>query len=98
MNRLLLEFAIFIKTIVHSFSRFTLLYYGNVVLDIVEKVSKVVGNLINVKLPHNLIDQAVENFRAKDLVEEIKKRVVGEWVRIFAVRSSKENFFELKLS
>ena len=98
MNRLPLVFAIFIKTSIHSFSRLTLLYYENVVLDIVEKVSKIVGKLINVKLPHTFFYQAVENFRAENLVEEIKKRVVGEWVRIFAVRSSKENFFELKLS
>ena len=75
-----------------------MLYYENVVLDIVEKVSKIVGNLINVKLLHTLFYQAVENFCAEDLVEEIKKRVVGEWVRIFAVRSSKENLFKLKLS
>ena len=75
-----------------------MLYYENVGLGIVEKVSKIVGNVINVKLPHTLFYQAVENFRAEDLVEEIKKRVVGEWVRIFAVRSSKENLFKLKLS
>jgi hypothetical protein len=91
-------FAIFIKTIIHSFSRLTLLYYENVGLGIVEKVSKIVGNVINVKLPHTLFYQAVENFRVEDLVEKIEKRVVGEWVRFFAVRSSKENFFELKLS
>jgi hypothetical protein len=97
VNRTSLVFAIFIKTIVHSFSRLPLLYYENVVLDIIEKVSNVVGNLINVKLLRNLFYQAFENFRAEDLVQEIKKRVVGEWVRIFAVRSSKENFFELKL-
>ena len=34
----------------------------------------------------------------EDLVREIRKRKVGDRVRIFALRNSREHFFELKLS
>jgi serine protease Do len=34
----------------------------------------------------------------EDLVKEIRKRKVGDRVRIFALRNSREHFFELKLS
>lgn len=74
------------------------MYYEKVILDIIEKVSKIVGNLCNVKLVHNLSYQAFENLRAQDLLEEIQKRRVGELVRLFSVRSGSDNFFELKLS
>ena len=40
----------------------------------------------------------VELRRIEDLVAEIKKRKVGESVRIFALRNGRKRFFELKLS
>ncbi len=42
------------------------------------------------------IDNA-ETRTVQDLVREIHKRKVGDKIRIFALRSSKEHFFELKL-
>ncbi|MCW4006800.1 MAG: trypsin-like peptidase domain-containing protein [Candidatus Bathyarchaeota archaeon] len=38
-----------------------------------------------------------ETHGVEDLAEEIRKRKVGEQVRVFALRNSKEHFFELKL-
>jgi serine protease Do len=43
------------------------------------------------------IDDA-ETRGIEDLVKEIRKRKVGDRVRIFALRNSREHFFELKLS
>jgi S1-C subfamily serine protease len=40
----------------------------------------------------------VESNRIEDLANEIRKRKIGEIVRIFALRDGKEHFFELKLS
>jgi S1-C subfamily serine protease len=40
----------------------------------------------------------VESNRIEDLANEIRKRKIGEIVRIFALRDRKEHFFELKLS
>ncbi len=40
----------------------------------------------------------VETSRIEDLVKEIHKRKAGDTVRIFALRNSREHFFELKLS
>ncbi len=40
----------------------------------------------------------VETRRIEDLVADIQKRKVGETVRVFALRNSREHFFELKLS
>jgi S1-C subfamily serine protease len=40
----------------------------------------------------------VETRRIEDLVEEIHKRKAGDTVRIVALRSGREHFFELKLS
>lgn len=34
----------------------------------------------------------------EDLVREVHKRKIGDQVRVFALRDSKEHFFELKLS
>jgi len=34
----------------------------------------------------------------EDLVREIRKRRVGDKIRIFALRNGREHFFELKLS
>ena len=39
-----------------------------------------------------------ETRRVEDLVNEIHKRKIGDKVKIFALRNSKEHFFELKLS
>ena len=40
----------------------------------------------------------VEIRRIEDLVKEIHKRKIGEIVRIFALRNSRERFFELNLT
>ena len=40
----------------------------------------------------------VETRSIEDLVGEIRKRSVGDLVRVFALRNGKEHFFELKLS
>jgi serine protease Do len=40
----------------------------------------------------------VETRSIEDLVREIRKRHVGETVRVFALRNGREHFFELKLS
>ena len=40
----------------------------------------------------------VETRRIEDLVNEIRKRKIGEIVRILALRNGREHFFELKLS
>jgi S1-C subfamily serine protease len=40
----------------------------------------------------------VETRRIEDLVSEVQKRKIGEVVRIFALRNSRERFFELTLS
>jgi S1-C subfamily serine protease len=39
-----------------------------------------------------------ETHRIEDLVREIHKRKAGDMIRIFALRNSREHFFELKLS
>jgi S1-C subfamily serine protease len=39
----------------------------------------------------------VETLSIEDLVREIRKRKVGDKIRIFALRNGKEHFFELKL-
>ncbi len=39
-----------------------------------------------------------ETYSIEDLVREIRKRRVGDQIRVFALRNGKEHFFELKLS
>jgi S1-C subfamily serine protease len=39
----------------------------------------------------------VETAKIEDLVKEIRKRKVGDIVRIFLIRNSREHYFELRL-